>query len=173
MRGLARLQKPSSVGLMVHTAIQYAIHHLPCLHRELSCSCQTSASANSCSLCPGCSLQMIVNAVSVHMNSEHLCIPSQTFVECCLSMPAHSANQQAETGALQGLSNIAWAYAKLGAPLSTDICQLLEGLAVEAASQLLDIRSRRKFIPQNLTNMLYGYELWLRNIQRKLSQLVP
>ena len=63
------------------------------------------------------------------------------------------------TPAMQGLSDIAWGYAQLEVSLSADICQLLEGLAVEAASQLLDVRSRRKFIPQNLTNMLWGYAL--------------
>ncbi|KAK9811789.1 hypothetical protein WJX72_010082 [[Myrmecia] bisecta] len=57
----------------------------------------------------------------------------------------------------QGLSNIVWAYAKLGAAVSLEVQTLLEALAVEAASQLMDIRSRQRFIPQNLSNMVYGY----------------
>ena len=48
----------------------------------------------------------------------------------------------------QGLSNICWAHAKLGAEVTEEVARLLEALAVEAVSQLMDIRSRQKFIPQ-------------------------
>ena len=34
---------------------------------------------------------------------------------------------------------------------------LLEALAVETVSQLMDTKSRQKFIPQNLANLVYGY----------------
>ena len=65
-----------------------------------------------------------------------------------------------------------WAYAKLGAltvakPAADessglegrgkgDMGALLDALAVEAVSQLMDGRCRTKFIPQNLSNMVYG-----------------
>ena len=49
---------------------------------------------------------------------------------------------------VQGLSNICWAHAKLGAVVTEEVARLLEALAVEAVSQLMDIRSRQKFIPQ-------------------------
>ena len=48
----------------------------------------------------------------------------------------------------QGLSNICWAHAKLGAEVTEEVARLLEALAVEAVNQLMDIRSRQKFIPQ-------------------------
>ena len=71
---------------------------------------------------------------------------------------------------MQGLSNIVWAYAKLSAlpnprpdePSILDggtqspIDKLLDALAVEAVKQLLDARHSHKFIPQNLSNMVYG-----------------
>ena len=76
---------------------------------------------------------------------------------------------------MQGLSNIVWAYAKLGAlpnarpgsdessgleSRATDnVRGLLDALAVEAVSQLMDARCSHKFIPQNLSNMVYGYAL--------------
>lgn len=70
----------------------------------------------------------------------------------------------------QGLSNIVWAYAKLSAlpsprteeSSSTEgtakgaVESLLNALAVEAVKQLLDVRHSHKFIPQNLSNMVYG-----------------
>ena len=56
----------------------------------------------------------------------------------------------------QGLSNISWAYAKLGAEVTVEVRCLLEALAVEAVSQLMDMKSRQKFIPQNLANLVYG-----------------
>lgn len=65
-----------------------------------------------------------------------------------------------------------WAYAKLGALAAPkpaadessglerrgkgDVGSLLDALAVEAVSQLMDGRCRTKFIPQNLANMVYG-----------------
>ena len=58
---------------------------------------------------------------------------------------------------MKGLSNICWAYAKLGAEVTNEVARLMEALAVEAVSQLMDIRSRQKFIPQNLANLVYGY----------------
>ncbi len=76
---------------------------------------------------------------------------------------------------VQGLSNIVWAYAKLGAlpnarPGSDEssglegrakgnVGGLLDALAVEAVGQLMDARCSHKFIPQNLSNMVYGYAL--------------
>ncbi|DBA85926.1 TPA: hypothetical protein ACH3X1_005470 [Trebouxia sp. C0004] len=73
----------------------------------------------------------------------------------------------------QGLSNTVWAYAKLGALPNTrpgsdeslglegrakgNVGGLLDALAVEAVSQLMDARRSHKFIPQNLSNMVYGY----------------
>lgn len=72
----------------------------------------------------------------------------------------------------QGLSNIVWAYAKLGAlpnarsgadefpglelGAKANVGSLLDALAAEAVSQLTDARCRHKFIPQNLSNMVYG-----------------
>ena len=58
---------------------------------------------------------------------------------------------------MQGMSNIVWAYAKLGAGLSLEVVKLLDALAAEAVSQLADMRSRGHFIPQNLSNIMYGY----------------
>ncbi len=73
---------------------------------------------------------------------------------------------------LQGLSNIVWAYAKLGALPNArtggdessgleargkgNVGSLFDALAVEAVSQLMDARCSHKFIPQNLSNMVYG-----------------
>ena len=75
---------------------------------------------------------------------------------------------------VQGLSNLVWAYAKLGAlPTSStragqeesaglelmakgNLSSLLDALALEAVNQLMDTRSSNKFIPQNLSNMVYG-----------------
>ena len=73
---------------------------------------------------------------------------------------------------MQGLSNIVWAYAKLGALPSIkagadesaglevrakgNVGSLLDALALEAVNQLLETRSSNKFIPQNLSNMVYG-----------------
>lgn len=73
---------------------------------------------------------------------------------------------------VQGLSNIVWAYAKLGALPNTragsdesaglelrakgNVASLLDALAVEAVNQLMDTGSSHKFIPQNLSNMVYG-----------------
>ena len=75
---------------------------------------------------------------------------------------------------VQGLSNLVWAYAKLAA-LPTpgmragqdesaglevrakgNLGSLLDALALEAVNQLMDTRSSHKFIPQNLSNMVYG-----------------
>ena len=58
---------------------------------------------------------------------------------------------------MQGLSNICWAYAKLGAEVTKEVRNLLEALALEVVSQLTDSKSRQKFIPQNLANLVYGY----------------
>lgn len=75
---------------------------------------------------------------------------------------------------VQGLSNLVWAYAKLGAlPTSSlragqeesaglelrakgNLSSLLDALALAAVNQLMDTRSSHKFIPQNLSNMVYG-----------------
>ncbi len=65
--------------------------------------------------------------------ARYHCMP--WLLTLCLSMP-------------QGLSNICWAHAKLGAEVTEEVARLLEALAVEAVSQLMDIRSRQKFIPQ-------------------------
>jgi len=56
----------------------------------------------------------------------------------------------------QGLSNIVWAYAKMGAAVSPEVAALLDALAAEAVSQLRDARARQCFIPQNVSNMVYG-----------------
>jgi len=80
-----------------------------------------------------------------------------------------------QESSVQGLSNIVWAYAKLGAlpnarPGSDEssglegrakgnVGSLLDALAVEAFGQLMDARCSHKFIPQNLSNMVYGYAL--------------
>ena len=77
---------------------------------------------------------------------------------------------------MQGLSNIVWAYAKLGvlpqarsgsteepsgleARAQGNVGSLLDALASEAVSQLMDARCSQKFIPQNLSNMVYGYAI--------------
>ena len=57
---------------------------------------------------------------------------------------------------MQGLSSIVWAYAKLGAYVSPEMQQLLEAMATEAVKQLMDVRCRHHFIPQNLSNLIYG-----------------
>lgn len=67
-----------------------------------------------------------------------------------------------------------WAYAKLAAlPAASmragqdestgldlrakgNLGRLLDALALEAVNQLMDTRSSHKFIPQNLSNMVYG-----------------
>ena len=49
-----------------------------------------------------------------------------------------------------------WAYAKMGAAVSTEVAALLDALAAEAVSQLRDARARQCFIPQNVSNMVYG-----------------
>lgn len=49
-----------------------------------------------------------------------------------------------------------WAYAKMGAAVSTEVAALLDALAAEAVSQLRDARAAQCFIPQNVSNMVYG-----------------
>jgi len=49
-----------------------------------------------------------------------------------------------------------WAYAKMGAAVSPEVAALLDALAAEAVSQLRDARARQCFIPQNVSNMVYG-----------------
>lgn len=41
--------------------------------------------------------------------------------------------------------------------MTKEVSCLLEALAVETVSQLMDTKSRQKFIPQNLANLVYGY----------------
>ncbi len=66
----------------------------------------------------------------------------------CANISLHASGADLLLSMLQGLSNICWAHAKLGAEVTEEVARLLEALAVEAVSQLMDIRSRQKFIPQ-------------------------
>ena len=76
-----------------------------------------------------------------------------------LSAVAKGVQWQLRDFSPQGLSNIVWAYAKMGAAVSPEVAALLDALAAEAVSQLRDARARQCFIPQNVSNMVYGCAL--------------
>lgn len=101
---------------------------------------------------------MLFHLVVLGVSNESICCPIHLSFWTNLVCTCYPALMRLSFFPMpQGLSNIAWAYAKLDAQLTPEVVQLLEALAVEAASQLMDASCRQKFIPQNLSNMLYGY----------------